>query len=112
MVFLAATVLLILAMPMLKQQQKSQLLVVSVAEIRHTDTGYVIRGNIKNFSENTYSVPDLMFVFKTESGAILNQIVQLPPSGLIEPRSDMQFLRRVEPKVPNAKRISVRFVEN
>jgi len=110
--FLAVSIFSVVAIKLFNQNQRAQMLTVSISEIRHTDTGYIIRGNIRNFSENTYSVPDMMFIFKTESGVVLNRIVQLPPSTSINPKSDMKFLRRLEPRVHGAQRISVRFVEN
>ena len=112
LMLLAVGIFSIFAIKLFNQNQKSQLLTVSISEVRHTDTGYIISGNIRNFSENTYSVPDMMFIFKTESGVVLNRIVQLPPSTSINPKSDMKFLRRLEPRVHGAQRISVRFVEN
>ena len=110
--FLLVGIFAIASMRVFTTRQKSELLTVSVSDVKHTSAGYVVRGNIRNFSDQTYSVPDLMFVLKNGFGDVLSQVVQLPPSGLIEPKSDMEFIKTISPKVDGAEKISVQFVEN
>jgi len=110
-VFLCASVFAVASFRMFSMRQKSELLSVSVSDVKYTDAGYTVRGNIRNFSDNTYSVPDLRFVFKSDGGEILRIVVELPPSGLIEPKSDMEFIKTISPKIPGAQRISVGFAE-
>ena len=107
--FLMAGIFTTLALKTFDRNQKSELLRVSISSVRDTADGYEVRGNIRNFSENTYSIPDLVFVLKTDSGIVLNRITELPPGGLIEPLSDVEFTRRISPKSTGAAKVSVEF---
>ena len=107
--FLLTGIFTTLALKTFDRNQKSELLRVSISSVRDTSDGYEVRGNIRNFSENTYSIPDLVFVLKTESGIVLNRITELPPGGLIEPMSDVEFVRRISPKAAGATKVSVEF---
>ena len=107
--FLASGIFSITALDIFGRNQKSELLVVSVASVKAANGGYIVRGNIRNFSDTTYSVPDMVFVLKTESGIVLNRVTELPPSGLLEPMSDMEFIRLVAPRIEGAAKISVEF---
>jgi DNA-directed RNA polymerase subunit RPC12/RpoP len=111
LLFLAASLFAVVALNTFDRNKKSEFLSVSISDVKNAGGGYVVRGNIRNFSDRTYSVPDLMFLLKTESGTILGQVVQLPPSGLIEPMSDIEFVRKIEPVVMGAQKISVQFAE-
>jgi hypothetical protein len=109
LLLLAASVFAAMSLNIFNRNRKAELLTVSISKTIDAANGYVVRGNIRNFSENTYSIPDLVFVIKTDSGIALSRIVQLPPSGLIEPLSDMEFIRVLSPKMPGAGKISVQF---
>lgn len=109
--FLLVSVFAVVALRLFDSQQKAESLVVSISNVKFGDSGYVVRGNIRNFSDKTYSVPDLVFVFKSETGDILSQVVQLPPGGIIEPMSDMEFIKKISSKVEGASTVSVRFME-
>jgi DNA-directed RNA polymerase subunit RPC12/RpoP len=93
-----------------KAGRKTEQLTISLSSVAEKDGEYVVRGHIRNFSENAYPVPDLVFVMKGLSGTRLNETTRLPPNGLIEPRSDIEFERRLD-IVPGAQRISVSFAE-
>ena len=108
--FFAASLFAVISMKVFNKNQKEENLIVSIYDVKYTDTGYIVRGNIRNFSDTTYSVPDMIFTLKSDSGVILNQIVKLPPSGLIDPKSDLEFASTLEPKVIGAGKISVEFV--
>ena len=108
---LCAVVFAVAALRVFDVRQKSELLSVSVSDVRHTSAGYVVSGNIRNFSAQTYSVPDLKFVFKDSEGNVLQTVIELPPSGLIEPKSDVAFIKKIEPRIPGAHKISVQFTE-
>ena len=108
---LAASIFATVALSVFGRNQKKEFLTVSISNVGYTDSGYVVRGNIRNFSDRTYSVPDLVFVLKTESGVVLNQIVQLPPNGLIEPLLDIEFVKKIGPRPAGARKISVHFAE-
>jgi hypothetical protein len=109
MLFLVTCLFTIGAIKIFNKKQKSELLTVTISDVSYTDNGYIVRGNIRNFSDETYSIPDLVFLFKTDTGAILNKITQLPPNGLIDPMSDVEFIKKLEPKVVGAGKISVEF---
>ncbi|MDR3208391.1 MAG: hypothetical protein LBT45_00920 [Rickettsiales bacterium] len=109
LLFLLTSIFAVVSMNVFRRNEKSELLQASISKIVIAESGYIVHGNIRNFSENTYSIPDLVFVLKTDSGVVLNQIVQLPPHGLIEPMSDIEFVRVLTPKISGAGKISVRF---
>ena len=107
--FLAACVFAVAALRVFAARQRAESLTVSISGVKYTNAGYIVRGNIRNFSDRTHSVPDLVFVLKTETGAVALRAVHLPPSGLIEPMSDMEFEKTIGPRHPNAQKISVQF---
>ena len=107
--FLAAFVFAAVSFRVFDAKQKGELLSVTISDVQYTNAGYIVRGNIRNFSDRTYSVPDLRFVFKDDAGNVLQTVVELPPSGLIEPKSDVGFVKKIASKVLGAKRISVQF---
>ncbi|MDR2268561.1 MAG: hypothetical protein LBD94_00040 [Rickettsiales bacterium] len=109
--FLAASIFAVVTINLFNRNQKKELLTVLITNVGFDDKGYIVKGNIRNYSETTYSIPDLVFMLKSDSGTVLNQVVQLPPSGLIEPMSDMEFIKKISPIVPGAKKISVHFAE-
>ncbi|MDR1071701.1 MAG: hypothetical protein LBL21_03605 [Rickettsiales bacterium] len=109
LLFLLASIFAAVSLKVFDGNKKAELLQVSISKIVAADSGYAVHGNIRNFSENTYSVPDLVFVVKTDSGIVLARVVQLPPHGLIEPMSDMEFVRVLSPRIDGAGKISVQF---
>ncbi|MDR1027443.1 MAG: hypothetical protein LBL46_03450 [Rickettsiales bacterium] len=108
---LAAALFAIVAFSVFGKNQKKELLTISVVSVANAESGYSIKSVIRNFSDSTYSVPDIVFVIKSKSGEILGQVAQLPPDGLIDPMSELSFTRIVEPAVPGGATISARFVE-
>jgi DNA-directed RNA polymerase subunit RPC12/RpoP len=108
---LAASIFATVALGIFGRNQKRELLTVSISNVGYADSGYVVRGNIRNFSDGTYSIPDLVFLIKTDSGAVLSRIIHLPPSGLIEPMSDIEFVKKIGPRIKDAQKISVHFAE-
>ena len=110
--FFVTVMFSIISFRIFNQNQKSSFLTVSISDVKFSDTGYLVRGNIRNFSDRTYSIPDLVFVVKTDSGTILNRVKKLPPNGLIDPASDIEFIQTVTPKIVGAAKISVQFSED
>ncbi|MDR1826615.1 MAG: hypothetical protein LBQ49_02895 [Rickettsiales bacterium] len=109
LLFLSAFIFAAVAFRVFDAKQKAELLSVTISDVQYTAAGYIVRGNIRNFSDRTYSVPDLRFVFKDDLGNVLQTVVELPPSGLIEPKSDVGFVKKIGAKILDAKRISVQF---
>ena len=109
--FLLTGIFATISLQIFNHNQKAALLTVTIANVSRTKAGYVVRGNIRNFSDKTYSVPDMVFILKTENGIELRRVSSLPPAGLIEPLSDMEFIRTIAPMLEGAQRISVQFEE-
>ena len=86
-------------------------LFVSISAVRALDNGYVIEGVVKNTSDVTRSVPDLVFNIRNSQGILLVRETTLPPTGLAMPGAEIKFKRIVGPKIIGANSLSVTFAE-
>ena len=84
-------------------------MIISIYNVQLTEDGYIVQGSIKNLSDTVKSIPDIVFFIKNNQGLTLRRDIQLPPSGLIDPKSVMRFVRTVRPIIPGGNSIAVSF---
>jgi len=86
-------------------------LFVHISTVSATDSSYIVHGVIKNTSDVTRSVPDLVFNIRNSQGLLLARETTLPPSGISMPGAETKFKRIVGPKITGATSLSVAFAE-
>lgn len=109
--FLVASIFAVIAINVFNKNRVSEILSVSITSVQIANDGYVISGNIRNFSDTNISVPDLIFTMKTDNGTVLNQVSVLPPNGIAMPKSETEFVKKITPKTFGANKISVEFAK-
>jgi len=91
--------------------EAKQRLEVVVSGSRAENGGYLIRGSIRNFSNEALPVPSLVFVLMDASGEPLERIETPAPFAKIGPKTDREWEKKIAPKAPGAEKISARFAE-
>ena len=70
-----------------------------------------VQGIINNDTEKIYGIPDLNIVMKDEKGDTIATVKFPPPSPLVDAGESVRFSHTVADVAPNAKKVSVEFVE-
>lgn len=109
MAFVAAVSLGLLFFIYSQTRGQNESLIISIYNVQLTEDGYIVQGSIKNLSDTVKSIPDIVFFIKNNQGLTLRRDIQLPPSGLIDPKSVMRFVRTVRPIIPGGNSIAVSF---
>lgn len=74
------------------------------------DVHVVVKGNVKNISDDIYGVPDLMIVSMDDHGKVLAQQKFMPSATLLDAGATVNFSHTLSPQPNGVKRITAKLV--